>query len=516
MRLTVPLRTKASLAGMLVVGSAALALTYPTDLTISRMFESEGDYESAITYLERWTRKYPRDYGARWHAAELMTMTVQPQRAIAALSEMRTEWPDDVRIVRRIAHIEESLLRVDEALPSLEAMAALSPDDPALIRQLADVNRWFGRQEALLENLLQLVSLGSYPEEQEELVDTLLAQERYRELIDVLTAQPPEVQATRPSLEALHEAYRRSGRKEAALAILWKLLEREPRQVEDVLMAGELLEELHREDEAIAFYEEHLQRWPHQRMLRRELRDLFATRREQLLAEGESERAIALLRREIALDPTNLSLRLELGYLHGEERSTEVAIRELRNLSQLVPRSVQVWRELGIRLGWLERHHEAVEALERAHELAPDDLELHRELANHALWAEELDLALAYFKSLVAAGGTQEDVLTLWEVATYVDDAQTALEAALELVRVAPQSLKHQKLLASAALEAERCDLAVEPLRRVTRSVPNDVVAWAELAKCAQTLGLKEDIARAIRAIHQSTMAEASQRGGSE
>ena len=164
-----------------VVGALALVAVYPPELTIGRMFEADGQLDNATEYYESWNRSHPNDYESRWHTAELLMQSADPDRAVDALEAMARDWPDDPRILARLVEIEDSLLRVEGVIPRLEALALVAPKDVGVLQRLADHYRWFGDAEALIRVLQRLVRLGDFLDQRVELVDILLSRRRYDE-----------------------------------------------------------------------------------------------------------------------------------------------------------------------------------------------------------------------------------------------------------------------------------------------------------------------------------------------
>ncbi|MHB8878054.1 MAG: tetratricopeptide repeat protein [Myxococcaceae bacterium] len=497
MRVHLPGRVYAALGATAVVGTLALALTYPNDRLVGAMFETDGELETAVRFYRSWTAKYPKDYEARRHTADLLLQAASPAEAIAVLEEMARDWPDRVELIERLVEVEESLLRMEAVLPRLESLARLKPDDPKTLRKLADHYRWFGKTEPLVKTLLHLVHVAEAPDERSEVVDILLANRRYDELIafvlEEVKAKPDQVE---PRL-ALYEAYLRSDRTELAFEQLRQVMLLDPRSLEHLQEYGEQLVKLGRIEEAIKAFEARLSTDPTNPALRKELGDLYDEWAVQLKAQGKLDELLRLFRKRIADDPTNLELRLEFADLHGK-RATEVAVAELREVAKLLPRSVEVWLAIGERLGWLGRMGEAVQAIEKAKDLKPESAEVRRALARHLDWAGRGPEALTLFREVIALNPTVEDRATFTDLLLDAGLEEEALAQAQALVKSAPAVIAHQEVLARTALAMDDCQTAIVPLRVLSRVRSQELSVWSQRGICAKKLGYDEEAVQAL------------------
>ena len=481
MRIRLPRRAALGLAAVAASGLAALALTVPTQRTLSMVFEADGQIETATGYLVDWDRRHPLDYDARLHTADLQLLTVHPQEALATLQAMAHDWPDDRQVLERLVSVEDSLLLVDETLDALEKLAVASHDEPAVLHRLVDLYRWKGMTEPLLSALRKLVLVEDAPDERAELIDILLSHARYDELIAGLGPAVGRAPGAIDLRLALYEAYLRTGRFEQAAEQMKQVLEVQPERVELLRPVAEYLVKRGLFDEAVALYRERIDRQPRDaRRFQAELNDLFESHAEELVRTGKTEEAVRLYRGRIARAPTDLQLRLELAELYGK-RSTEVAVTELKQLLQLQPGSVEAWLALAERQSWRGQLGESVAAYRKVLALEPKNRAARRSLAQHLLWTDHPDDAIREYRVLIAEGGEPADHEALIDL--LIDD-ERGQEALAEAQKLEPTP-RHKYLLALALHATGDDKRALPELIEWTRKEGGDVRAWQAIVECA-------------------------------
>jgi tetratricopeptide (TPR) repeat protein len=412
---------------------------------------------------------------------------------VQALEAMRRDWPGDRRVLERLVEIEDSLLRVKEVVPRLEALLAQSPRDARTVQRLADHYRWFGNLQGLITMLHRLNQLGDYPEARYELVDILLAQRRYDELIGLFTRDLDKMANPVETRVALYEAYQRAGQVDRAVNQLRRIVDESPRRLDYLRQLGDTLIALDRMDEALALYQKKYDEQPGNVELQRELASLYESAAADAEEEGQRDRALALLRRRIAVIPDDLSARLDYADLHRPEPvANKVAARELRDLLRRRPANAGAWTALGDRLSWLGDLAGAATAYERALALGPDNERARRGLAEHLSWLERPREALPHYR-LLARRGDRDDRVRLVELLL---DSEQVAEASTEARRLVADDPRpaHRRLLAAAASAAGDCETALREYRELTRRNPGDVEAWTGRRSCATELGLDEEI----------------------
>jgi tetratricopeptide (TPR) repeat protein len=458
-----PWRVYAVLSLIALAGALALALTYPPDRLIGQMFETDGEYDRSIAAFSTWDQRHPLDYEARWHTIQLLLETARPKEAVELLESMHQEWPQDARVIERLAEIEDGRLDVERSMHWTEVLAQIQPNNASLLRRLADAYRWFGRsddEERMLERALET---AGDEEDHHELIDLLLARRKYDELVRFYTAYAAKrPDAIEPHL-ALYQAYLRSGDKDRALSELEQVIRRHP---ED--NRSELAQEF------------------------------FELRVQQLLSRGQFEAAVDLFKARIAADPTDLSLRLHFASIYGK-REDEIAAAQLKELVGLVPGSGPAWKAYAQRLSWTNRPREASEAFLRALELLPRDAVVHRGLADSLSAIDKKSEALEQFRWLDSKGlGTTADRREMLEILADLGRNEEAVSLALEQIRRAPGRKEDVRVLARAAVRAKRCDRAFDVLREATERFPRDPESWSLYGLCAKQLGHTSEALEAL------------------
>jgi tetratricopeptide (TPR) repeat protein len=322
----IPLRAAIGLAAVAALSVTALVLTFPSSHLLGMMFESDGQIETATEFFRDWNRRNSVDYDSRLHTADLLLMTVHREQAVVELAAMVRDWPNDSVVLERLINVENSLLMVDESLPYLERLAELKPRDPSVLRRLADHYRWKGSSEKLLATLLKLTFLENVGDERAELIDSLLSNRRYDDLIKWIGAKIDTAPDPVDLRLALYEAYVRTGRVDDAAEQLRHVLELSPDRIEFLRPVGVYLLRRGLLDQAVALYRDRIDRHPREAMqLEAELTELYESRTETLVRGGQLKDAVKIYRQRITLAPTNVRLYLELAELYGT-RATDVAI----------------------------------------------------------------------------------------------------------------------------------------------------------------------------------------------
>ncbi len=479
-----PPRATLGLGAVAVAGVLALALTVPSQRTLSLVFEADGQIDTATGYLVAWDQRHPLDYQARLHTADLQLLTVHPHEAVATLEAMARDWPDDRQVLQRLVEVEDSMLMVDETLPHLQRLAAVAHDDPAVLHRLTDLYRWKGMSEPLLDTLRKLVRVEDAPDERAELTDILLSHGRYDDLVAWLSPVVDGAPAAIDLRLALYEAYLRTQRFEQAAAELKQILAVEPDRVDLLRPVAEYLVSRGLFDQAVALYRERIDRQPRDaRRFAAELNDLFESHAEELAASGRTDEAIRLYRNRIAHAPTDVQLRLELSELYGK-RDAEVAISELKQLLALAPDSAEGWTALAERYSWREQLDDAVAAYRRALRLQPHNRAVERALAQHLLWSDHAEEAIRVYQELIKTGGDNTDRAALIEL--LIDDERGA-EALAEAEKLDDRP-QHRYLVALAAHAAGDDKRALPELLDWTHRQGGDLRAWQAIVECATAL----------------------------
>lgn len=505
-----------TLAATAAAGILAIVLCAPSERLIGAMFEADGQFELAAHYLLRWGHRYPRDYDARFRAADLMVKTVHPERAVAVLEEMARDFPRDPRILSRLVEIEDSQLNVAAATAGLVRLAQLAPEDAKVQKRLADQHRWDGDMERLVQRLRHLLTLGDFPAERAELADLLLSAERYEDLIAWFGKDLERRDAPVGARLALADAYLRTGRIDQAMAQLEEVLRLAPdlsnqpnqpnqpnNQMDQLRELARLLTDRGRFDEAVSLYRRRIAaapQGPGAQGLNRDLGELYEDYAEQLARQGRRRQAVALLRARVAQEPTSVALRLALADLHGR-RVNRVAVAELRDLVRLAPRSLEAHLALAERLGWIGDMNGAVAALSEALALAPRARaeEIRRMLARHLLWANRGEEAAAHYRALAEQTGAPADLAVLADLLLDLGHAEEALQSARALRERDPQRPQGRRLFARAAMAAGRFREARQELLWWTAHAPDDPTGWQLLAQCETELGHPDEALAAVR-----------------
>jgi len=351
---------------------------------------ARGDAEAAYELLHPWAVAHPRDREARLAAAALALRLARAKEA----EELLAGLPDDepkVAILRAQMLVRQG--RLEDALAVLEPLRRTAPPEM--------------RSDVLFLSAETLITLG-----------------RAAEAIDLLRGAAGEARLA----VLLASAYYQEGEIERALAVL-EPLARDAAAAADVSVAelafeyGRLLVEADRAAEAVPYLETATRLMPDNAGAWKSLGDalLKSGRRDEALAArrrfqevatadnersrrqrraamiedpvarsilqarealelGDGERALALLRREIAISPQDLRPRLEAARaLVALDRRAE-AEAELRRLLELAPAHVAAIKELAALLQARGERDEARQLWQRVLAIDPTDATARQQL----------------------------------------------------------------------------------------------------------------------------------------
>ncbi len=490
-----------NLVQVFLAGSLVLVLILPLEHALGRIFEADGQLEAATGFYQSWNEKHPEDYDSRWHTADLLLVTVNPDEARLAMESMARDWPKDTKVLQRLVEIEDSLLRIRQVIPRLEALDRVSPDDQDVLLRLVDHYRWFGDTEKLVETLGRLVRVTDNPEIRAEFLEILLANRRYEQIIEFykthMETMPNQIEAR----FALYEAYIRTERLDEAIVQMEIALSIDPSRVDVLSELRDQLVALNRWDDAIDLYKQRLAFDPGNAKLRAELSEMYQVTADTLTELGKSETARLQFYKRIELAPKDLELRIEYASMFPRGREDAVGITEIKKLLRITPNNAAAWLAVAERESWSDNAAEAARAYAKVHKLRPGDTTVHRALANHLLWANKYDEALTEFRAIFKEGGTMADRATIVELLLDKDESREAYKLVKPLLR--SPTVKNRQLFAYVAARSGHCDEALPELRWLTERQPRNLEAWEGIYECATTDRNPSVALKALRVIQR-------------
>jgi tetratricopeptide (TPR) repeat protein len=269
-------------------------------------------------------------------------------------------------------------------------------------------------------------------------------------------------------------------RNEEALAAYERAAALDPNDGEALMRVAFILQELKRETEATAIFNEALVAI--EQALARDPDDAasWALKGDALAMLGRWGEALAAYERAIELAPDNAVYWDDKGRAQSRLGRNEEALAAYERAIELAPGEARYHRARGVALGALGRNEEALAAYERAIELAPDNAVYWDDkgdaLAMLGRWGE----ALAAYERAIELAPNNADMwaskarLLVDELAQY-DGSISAAQRAVELD---PNSVRNHSLLGEALFalgrkaEAEVADLKAIALQA------DDGVAW--------------------------------------
>lgn len=230
----------------------------------------------------------------------------------------------------------------------------------------------------------------------------------------------------------------------------------------------------------------------------------------------DPERAEALYRRVISLEPRSSEAQLRLSEALLEQGKLEEAVAPAEKATQLSPRSSEAWAHLGI-LHYIrgrknpEAQPKAMVALERAAKLLPVDVELWTRLAEVAETRKDEAMAL---KAWIQVGrlhppmsfqGRTLEVIA-WErsaaLATSLKDYEARREAVLGLARQRYPEGPHLRALEDLARDQVQAGFlghADESFSLLAEQLPREAAVWENIALVRLRAGRHEDALAALQ-----------------
>ncbi len=237
---------------------------------------------------------------------------------------------------------------------------------------------------------------------------------------------------------------------------------------------------------------------------------------------GHEERALRAFERAVALDPTHVKARTNVGALLLARGDVAGAERELRAALALAPDSVETLRDLGHLLTRTGDDAGARDAFARAAEVAwewrrtrPQTPDVLCELGAAELRLGATDRALAAFRLALdrdTAHAHVRALLQLVVVLTRERDADGALDAARRLAAAAPTDGDVLLQCGRAFARFDRVEEALDAYVAALRAEPGSVAARTELTGVATAPGARERAAAHVRARLAETPADAELR----
>jgi Flp pilus assembly protein TadD len=188
-----------------------------------------------------------------------------------------------------------------------------------------------------------------------------------------------------------------------------------------------------------------------------------------LFDAGEYGQSLQAARQALSSSPDDVEL-LVLAGRAGVELDDETAVEHLRRATELAPQDAGPWHHLGEALATEGRMDEAVAAFGRAVELDPED-----------------QLALTHLGHTAVAAGRKEEGIGYLSRAS--DIAHAPSSAAISLVDMYRSFGQYDDALAQA--------------RRITDAVPDDVLAWLDVAELSLQVGQLEEAGSAFEHIRE-------------
>jgi tetratricopeptide (TPR) repeat protein len=355
--------------------------------------------EEAVTSFAKAVELAPDNIASRFYLAQALAMSGKGEAAVEQYEKLTEMQPDVAEIRLNYAQVLNGLERHPEAVAQWTRALALKPGDKTILFQLAYAELRAELPEQARPRFEELVQKD--PDDADHHYG--LGQSAFL-TNDLETAESSFRKAAeidpryRNGLLAIAEAWREAGNLEKAAALLQEF----PENSDATRLAGELLVELGKAEEALPSLESAVESAP-----------TFANRQNLALAylrAGKSDRAIETLADAVRTEPSNPKAHVALGRLLRDSRKFPEAGASFVEALKLAPDDVAAWNELaGVAMlaGNLPATLAAIDEIEKRSPLSAGHHYL-RAIAHDRMQNDELAIA-AYELFLGSSGGQNED-----------------------------------------------------------------------------------------------------------
>ncbi|MBK9664224.1 MAG: tetratricopeptide repeat protein [Gammaproteobacteria bacterium] len=273
---------------------------------------------------------------------------------------------------------------------------------------------------------------------------------------------------------------------ERALAIIGDGLARQTQNATLQLLKIRVLEQNHREEEALAVYRELVEAYPdnlfyHYRLVR------------YLEEHGRTDEAEAALRSIVNTSPDNVQLKLWLTQFLANNRNPELAETTLKGFIEQQPKLYELRFALGKLYTAMVRVADARAVYQQIVELdgnGADALLARNKLVELALAEQDQAGADALLAEIFAVEPeNSEALITRARIALLARDVKTATGDLRTVLRNAPDNVVALRLLAGAHESEGALDLALDNYRQILGVVPSDHEAAYNVARLALAQG---------------------------
>lgn len=440
---------------------------------LARLCDELALSERAERWYQTALRANPRHVDTRARYIRLLIRQGRIEEATREYETLVRHAPREPRFVTELAEMYLRIGQRDRALELLARTSRTNPNDAAIHSALLDLYSGLGEEDLALEEARILTRID--PRDDRHLVDL---GERYYQAGDRERAlstwrRIPSVVAERwRGLAVLGDVYADHEMNQEAIELYEEALRIEPGEVSVLRRMANLMERLHRWDEAIANWQRVIDAadaqdtgsrrearsrivtiWSNQRQLHRQiprLRQQFSAPTpdvesgrflyEALERLGRLGEATEVMRQVIEQRPGDVEARLSLERVLVRRGELAEAMEVLRALLELEPRrSREFYQRLASYSMQLQRDDEALEFAARALALNPDDAQGHYRLAQ--LYRQQGNPARAvveYRRALDLNDRLYDAYLELADLHETRSETQEAIRVYLRLLSKSP------------------------------------------------------------------------------
>lgn len=196
------------------------------------------------------------------------------------------------------------------------------------------------------------------------------------------------------------------------------------------------------------------------------------------LLGGHNEEAVQSYKRALQIQPDYaFAYSMLANHFLGKEFYQE-AIEAYKEVIRLKPQSTEGYSGVGKAYGGLGRYQEELDAFLQAAKLKPDSFPIHKDLGDAYTALKRFDEAIREYKFALtySPGGASSAFIysDLSYAYTYKDEYESARQACVEAIRLAPSFPPFHSQLGRVYFHLKRYEDAVEELKEAARLDPKD------------------------------------------
>jgi len=223
----------------------------------------------------------------------------------------------------------------------------------------------------------------------------------------------------------------------------------------------------------------------------------------ELILKQEWEKAIDIIRKQIAIDPTDPNLYSSLGALYGLNEQFEMSIEAFLKATEIDPDVETLWKGLGHSYSAAKYHYKAIECFQKAIDICPNNDDTWNSLGNLFDETEQYEKAIEAYQR---ASEIKPDNVEIWNKLSFVyfktKQYNCAIETGLKVVEIEPDDADVWYILGFLYDFTEKYSNAIDAFQKAIKIKPENAGIWNNLGlvfnRQKQMISAKDAFTKAI------------------